>query len=846
MRVPLSWLRDHVELPPHVTGQDIADRLIRVGLEVESVEVVGADIRGPIVIGEVAEITELAGFAKPIRYCRVRTGRGADSGIVCGARNFRVGDRVVVALPEAVLPGGFAITERVTYGRASEGMMCSERELGIGGDHEGIAILSAGDVAHQEIGADAVTLLGLRDEVLDVAVTPDRGYCLSVRGIARELAHSYGVAFSDPALGHDAVLNRETPLGEVAVPAPRKIHREDPVGCDQIVVRLVRGVDASRLSPLWLRRRLSLVGMRSLSLVVDVTNYVMMELGQPLHAFNESAFGGDIVVRQARRGERLTTLDHVTRDLSPDDMVIVDSARDQPVALAGIMGGLDSEIGDDTTDLMLEAAHFTPSVIAGMSRRHRLSSEASRRFERGVDPTLPREASARAVALLRDLGTGDYAGCVEAGESIAVANRGKGFRYSVDDPTRVGGFPIDRTVVIRSLEAVGCVLPLPDDGVAVVEVTPPPWRPDLLAPADLTEEVLRLVGYDQIPSKLPKAPAGRGLTQAQRLRRHISRALAGAGYVEVLTYPFVGPGDWDSLGFASDDARRRALSVANPLADTEPLLRTTLLPRLLSVAQRNVSRGQLDVAVAETGVVFRPSKSGTSSAVPRPSVTSRPSDAEVMALTAALPEQPLHIAVVLAGNRLPSGWWGAGRPAVWGDAIAAARTVAAAVGVELRVRAADMPPWHPGRCAALLLGDVVVGYAGELHPRVVAQWGLPARACAMELATDAIVAAAVPAIRAPRVSTFPVATQDVALLVPETVPVAEVDRALRDGAGPLLESLWLFDIYTGEQVIGGSRSLAFTLRFRAPDRTLTVAETTTARDSAVAEASRRLAAVPRR
>jgi len=824
MRVPLSWLAEYVDLPAGTSPRDLAAALVRAGLEVETVTEVGHDISG-VVVGEVGEVTDLDEFKKPIRHCLVRVvPDGEPRGIVCGARNFAVGDRVAVALPGAVLPGGFEISVRKTYGRTSDGMICSARELGVGDDHRGILVLPPAS----PLGADVVDLLHLRDTVLDIAVTPDRGYCLSIRGIAREAATAFGAPLRDPA---DVAPVRE-PDSESADPHPAAI--EDPMAADRLVLRSVRGVDPARSSPLDMQRRLHLAGMRPISLSVDVTNYLMHELGQPLHAFDRRGLSGPVGVRRARPGERLTTIDHVDRELDPDDVLIADASG--PLSLAGSMGGLTSEVAPDTTDLVIEAAHFAAGPIARLGHRHELSSEASRRFERGVDPSLPPVASARAVQLLVELGGGTYVGKAE----VDLPRDTPAITLPATLPGRVIGVPYDRATVVRRLTDVGCAV-AGDDPLAV---TPPSWRPDLVDPYDLVEEVVRLEGYDAVPSMLPSTPAARGLTADQRRERAVSRALAAAGFVEVISYPFHGAEVLDAFGVAADDERRRLVRLANPLSDQLPYLRTTLLPPLLQALRRNLGRGSFDLALYEMGRVFleRPG----APAAPRPPVNRRPSPEELAALDQALPGQPMHVAAVLTGARELPGWWGPGRDAVWADAVAAARAVAAAVpGRELTVEAADLPPWHPGRCAALSIDGQRIGYAGELHPRVTAAMELPARTIAMEMDLSALLAGHAEIVDAPRVSTFPPATQDVALIVDDAVPAAEVEAALRGGAGELLESLRLFDVYTGAQIGPDRRSLAYALRFRARDRTLTSEEASAARDAAVAEATRRTGAVLR-
>ena len=887
MRVPISWLREYAPIPAPVDAQEVGRRLTAAGLEVEAVEQVGHDIRG-VIVGQVLTVEELTEFKKPIRYCRVAVSDAeltADpatvTGVVCGATNFTAGDRVAFATVGAILPGGFEITAAKKYGRISEGMICAVDELGIGEDHSGILILPP----DTPLGVDFVEYAGLRDDVLDITVTPDRGYAVSIRGVARELATAYQVPYTDPAStfvpGEDAsgLLEDGGPGGPGAGPdrATWPAAIDDPTACDRFVLREVRGFDPGAPTPLWMQVRLARCGMRSVSLAVDITNYLMIELGQPLHAFDRSKLRGPIVVRRARPGETLVTLDHVTRTLYPDDILITDDSG--PISMAGTMGGLATEIDDDSTDIVIEGAHFSDTGIAKMSRRHRLHSEASYRFERGVDRELPPRATERAAALLASLG----GATVVPGLTMAeVPVTPVTIELAADYPDRVAGVVYGLDTVVARLEEVGCAVrstpasheptiapwrAQPPDGAdhhakhdrqpTVLLVTPPSWRPDLTDPADLAEEVIRLEGYSNIPVRQPRASAGKGLTARQRALRAVSRALADDGFVEVRSEPFGPASDADRLMLPPDDPRRAAVAVANPLSDDQPLLRTTLLPGLFRVLAQNVGRGFGDIALFETGLVFLP-RPGAPGVAPILATDRGPTEAELATVDAALPEQPPRVAGVLAGYRELPGPWGPGRPATWADAIQAARALAAVEHVTLDVRAAAEPPFHPGRCAALFVRagatdadqgspEWLAGYAGELHPRVVAAFGLPERTCAFELDLAVIAAAAEVAgpVRGPAPSAYPLATQDIALVVAEDVPAADVAAALTAGAGELLEDVRLFDVYTGAQLGAGNKSLAYTLRLRAPDRTLTAAEATAARDAAVAEAARRTGAVLR-
>jgi phenylalanyl-tRNA synthetase beta chain len=833
-----------VDVPENATGADIAASLVRVGLEEEGLH--GGGVTGPLVVGRVLEMTpEPQKNGKTINWCRVDVGEngqrltdGTPQGIVCGAHNFAVGDLVVVVLPGAVLPGNFEISARKTYGHVSAGMICSAMELGIGTDHDGIIVLTellGDDAKDLKPGEDAIALLGLADEVVEVTVTPDRGYCFSIRGVAREYSHSTGATFRDPAQlpvpapndrGYAVRLADEAPLGGRA-------------GCDRYVARVVRGLDMERPSPRWMAKRLTEAGMRPISLAVDVTNYVMLALGQPLHAFDVSTLSGEIVVRRAREAERLTTLDDVDRELDVEDLLITDGGE-VPLAIAGVMGGETSEVTARTTDVLIEAAHFDPTSIARSSRRHRLTTEASKRYERGVDPALADAAAQLAVELLVEHGGG------VADDGVTDVDRRSARQPVSFDPTlpsTLVGLAYPREEVIEVLREIGCQVDEPQpDGPLTVQ--PPSWRPDLVNGPDFVEEVARLRGYDQSPSVLPQAPGGRGLTHGQRVRRIAANTLASIGLVEVLSYPFTSAGVHDQLGLEADDPRRRAVRLANPLSEEAPFLRTSVLSTMLETLRRNVSRGHKDVAICEVGLVTLPEESA--GPAPVPAVTARPDDDTLAAIEAAVPPQPRHLAYAMTGERERGGWWGQGRLADWSDAVEVVRSLADALAVEVVVSAADRAPWHPGRCARITLSDgTVVGHAGELHPKVVQAMGLPGRTVAGEIDLDVLTRASEPAVAAGSIWTHPVAHSDVALVVAADVTAGDVEAALRSGAGELLESLSLFDVYVGDQVDEGHKSLAYHLVFRAPDRTLKTQEVNQLRDRAVAAAAAATGAVLR-
>ncbi|MCV7430289.1 phenylalanine--tRNA ligase subunit beta [Mycolicibacterium bacteremicum] len=827
MRVPYSWLRDTVRLGApgwDASVDELEQILIRIGHEVEEIIPVGP-VTGPLTVGRVAEIEELTEFKKPIRACKVDVGEPEPRDIVCGAQNFAVGDLVVVALPGTVLPGDFEIAKRKTYGRTSDGMICSASELNLGGDHSGIMVLPPGTA---EPGAAAIDVVGLDDVVFHLAITPDRGYCLSLRGLARDIACAADLEFVDPA---------DVPALPVEGEAwPLTI--QPGTGVQRFGLRPVSGIDPTAVSPWWLQRRLLLSGIRAISPAVDVTNYVMLELGHPMHAHDRSLITGGFEVRFAAQGEKVTTLDDVTRTLHDTDVLIVDDVA--TAAIGGVMGAGTTEVRSTTTDVLLEAAVWDPAAVSRTQRRLRLVSEAGRRYERTVDPAISVAALDRCAALLAEIAGGTV-------EPTLTDWRGDPPRddwspapvsMPADLPDRVAGVRYPAGVAARRLTQIGAAVTESD---GVLTAVPPSWRTDLREPADLVEEVLRLEGLDIIPSVLPLAPPGRGLTPVQKRRRAVGKSLALEGFVEVLPTPFLPAGVFDQWGLPDDDPRRATVTLLNPLEADRPQLASTLLPGLLEALARNVSRGAVDTSLFAISHVAR--QTADTRAVDRIPTDRRPTDEEIAGLDRSLPRQPEHVGVVLAGLREPAGPWGPGRRVEAADAFEAVRAIGRAVGVELTLRAAAHLPWHPGRCAEVLVGDLTVGHAGQLHPAVIERTGLPAGTCAVELNLDDIPI--VERLPAPSVSPFPAVFQDISLTVAADVAAQAVVDAVRDGAGDLLEDVRLFDVYTGPQIGEGRKSLTLALRFRAADRTLTEDEASASRDAAVAAAAERVGAVQR-
>ncbi|MGO1628025.1 MAG: phenylalanine--tRNA ligase subunit beta [Microbacterium sp.] len=828
MRVPVSWLREFVEVPQEATPDEVFASLVSVGFEEE--ELVSFDVTGPVVVGRVVSFeVEPQKNGKNIRWCQVNVGEanGGVRGIVCGAQNFLEDDKVVVTLPGAVLPGGFAIAARKTYGHVSDGMIASATELGLGDESDGIIRLVEWGL-DPEVGADAIALLGLDDAAVDVNVTPDRGYALSIRGIAREYSLATGAAFSDPAVGaavaeasgFDVELSDDTP-----------IRGND--GATQFVARVVRGVDPSRPTPAWMVSRLALAGIRSLGLLIDITNYVMVELGQPIHGYDLDALTDGITVRRARAGETLTTLDGQKRELLAEDLLITDGSG--PIGLAGVMGGGTTEMGGATTNVLVEAATFDRVSIARTARRHKLPSEASRRFERGVDPAVAPVAAQRVVDLMVELagGTatdeGTRVGGVALADPVELPAGFAGGLIGVDyAPERI------REVLV----AIGCTVADASDGWSI---TAPTWRGDLTDKWALTEEIVRVDGLDKVPSVLPTPPSGRGLTAAQQGRRRVSNALAAAGFVETPAFPFVSEEQNDLYGSPSGESLP-GVRLANPLSAQQAFLRRSLIPGLAQTAHRNISRGLTDLAMFEVGSVFLPERGVAYGTDTVPPIAERPDEETLATLNASVPPQPRHVAILLSGNVTPKQPGRAAEQAGLEAALDAVRTIGVAAGIDIIVSQGERAALHPGRTGTLSAAGEEIGYVGELLPSVAADADLPAHTIVAELNLDLLLGLVGRRVVAASLSTYPAATQDVSLVVDAALAAADLRAALVEGAGDLLEHIRLVDDYRGDGLDAGTKSLTFAMRFRADDRTLTAAEATEAKLAGVRVADERFGA----
>ena len=815
MKVPLSWLAEYVELPKDATPHDVMEQLVRVGLEEESA--IGGEITGPVVVGKVLEfVEEEQSNGKTIRWCQVQVGPKPEDvrGIVCGARNFEVGDKVVVTLPGAVLPGGFEIAARKTYGHISDGMIASAKELSLSDDHDGILRLVTLGL-DPELGSDALELLGLNEAAAEVNVTPDRGYCFSIRGIAREYSHATKAKFTDPA---SHVTPEKVSGFDLKVADSAPIH--GTAGCSNFLLVGVEGIDATSPTPSWMANRLKLAGMRSISIAVDITNYVMLEMGQPLHAYDLDRLTGGIEVRRAKKGEKITTLDDKERILHEEDLLITDQSG--PIGIAGVMGGASTEVSDATTKILLEAAIFDPISIARSARRHKLPSEASRRFERGVDHKVSAYAAARAAQLLVELAGGKLSGlgAEHVTEMAAV-------KISMDAgfPSALVGYEYQEKEVVAALEMIGCKV----SGKGSLEVEVPSWRPDLRHKTDLAEEVARLVGYDKIPATIPVAPPGRGLTRKQQLRRKVLGTLVGGGFVEVLNYPFYSPeqNSW----FSSS----KAIELENPIQSEAGQLRKELLPGLLQAASRNVSRANSNLAIVEEGSAFI---SGGTAVTSLPVGNERPSDKVLASLNASIPSQPRKLAGVVLGDWVPQQPGQASIEAGYQQAISALFSALGSIGVDAALTQSEVMGLHPGRGAKVSVSGKEVGIVGELHPDIADELHLPGRVGVFEVDLSAIYDLAPELITATEIGVMPAATQDLSLVVGLDVSAADLVETIEEGAGELLESISLVDDWRSE-TLGQKKSLTFSMVFRAKDKTLTAAEATAAKEAAVQLAAER-------
>lgn len=786
MRVSLTWLQEFIDLPTtDVSELSYAfDMLGHTTEGVENLEVGWSDVY----VGEVLDVAAHPD-ADRIRVCQVDSGDGPTQ-IICGAWNFESGAMVAVARPGSVLPGDFEIARRTIRGVESNGMICSERELGLGDDHVGILVLDG----KPTIGEPFADLVELPDVVFELDVPTSRPDALSLVGIARDLAAWFEVDYQVPPV------EMPTVTGSTAI----SVEIADPTGCRRFTAREIRGVTVGR-APLKMRHRLHKVGTRSVSDVVDVTNYVMYELGHPLHAFDADSIVGDrLVVKRAEPGEKLETLDHVNRALTTDDLIIYDEAG--PTSMSGTMGGARSEVSENTRRVLMEAASWDPPTIMHMWRRHDLRSEAATRFERGVDPNLADVANRRASAMVQAMSGGEILdGAVD---EIAVDVEPWTVELPAGESDRLLGPGFEPPYVTSILERLGMSV----SGDDPLMVTVPTYRPDLTRPADLVEEVARIHGFDKFDATLPTGPAG-GLSETQRRQRVLLGTLTGAGLSQAINLPFVSVAELVGLGHETDGSD--LLTIKNPLRDEESKLRPTLLPGLLNDLRYNQSHGTASVGLFEVGKVF----------------FSEPDPDDPR-----LPHEYDRLAWAVVGDVGARGLDGSPFKADAAFSLGLWRRVSAALALDPTVEQATRPGFHPGRTAEISIGGEVIGHAGELAPSTARFFEVEGRVAVAELNLEPLLRA-VPDRLSSTPSVYPHVDFDLSFVMPSSTPAAELLAATTSAAVDLVESARVFDEFRGGSIGGDRKALAITYRLRAPDRTLEQKEIGSIRQSMIQAAA---------
>jgi phenylalanyl-tRNA synthetase beta chain len=780
MKVSLSWLRSYVDVEMDVA--EMAERLTRAGLEVDSVAdrfAWLADVR----VGRVAEVSPHPN-ADRLSLCTVEAGGGTVR-VVCGAPNVRSGMLAPLAPTGTVFPNGKALEKSVIRGEASEGMLCSAAELDLGADASGLLELDA-DLS---VGAPLAEALGLSDPMLEIELTPNRPDCLAVLGVAREVAAFEGKRIQKPAPAMPAAAGSVSERTSVTI--------EDPEHCPRYAARMVENVTVGP-SPDWLRDRLLSVGLRPINNLVDVTNFVMMETGQPLHAFDHDRLEeGRIVVRTAEEGERFTTLDGKERTLAGDMLMICDGKR--PVAVGGVMGGLNSEIEDHTRNVLIESAYFDPVGIRRTAKRLGLSTDASHRFERGVDPEGTLYALDRAAALMAELGGGALLEGTIDERPIVIGP--KPIALSADACNRHLGLGLGREEIADQLRSIEFEAVL-ESGSDRLTVTPPSFRVDVTRPEDLMEEVARRWGYDRIPVTFPSLPA-EGAPPAPRveLRNRLRDRMAGFGFAEIISYSFIDPAAMDRLRIGPEDDRRRQLPILNPISEEMAVMRTTLLPSLLDAVRRNLAHGNRDLRLFEVGKVF---------------FSNGPD---------RLPDEYEWAGGLWTGLRAEAGWHTPDEPCDFFDLKGALEALLNGLGVAgvrfTAPAAADCGALRPGHAAILLLDGAEIGRIGEVRPEARDAFDLAQPVFVFELNLEAIADRTSDLPRAAPLPRFPAVFRDVTLVLDRAAEAADVVARVRESGEPLVEDAWLFDVYAGEKVPDGRKSLSLRIVYRSPGETLT-------------------------
>lgn len=779
MKVSLKWLEDYVEIDLGV--KELAERLTMAGLEVDAIEEAGPDFSG-VVVAKILSVRPHPESEK-LHLCEVSTGEQTYP-VVCGAPNTRAGNTVALATVGATIPGGYVIKSSRLRGEISEGMLCSEEELGIGEDASGIMILPA----DLPLGMDLKEALQLKETVLDIGVTPNRADCLSVIGIAREVAALTGKPLRLP----------DTSVVESAddIRTMTSVTIADPDLCPRYSARIIKNVKI-KPSPRWMRERLEAVGLRSINNIVDVTNFIMMEMGQPLHAFDFRFLEeGRIVVRRSQEGEHFISLDEKDRILKADTLMICDGVK--PVAIAGIMGGLNSEVKDDTSTILLESAYFNPPSIRRSAKWMGMGTDASFRFERGIDPEGVINALNRAAKLMAELGEGDVCGGYidEYPKPVAIA---KDILLRVQRVNDILGTQISTDDMTGILERLGMTVKPEGDGV--FKVTPPTFRVDIEREIDLVEEIARLYGYERISVTMPAATGlPRGKSPKQLLEERLRTMLMGAGLSEVINYSFVPSAFPAVLGLQKEPEALRLVRIRNPLTEDQSVMRTTLVYSLLEVMARNGRSGVHDLRIFEIGRIFYATSEGQ------------------------LPEEQNRFGCLVTGARFADSWHDSGISVDFYDL----KGIVEAVGTEFNLPDMQFSPgtsWpflHPGRSCQVISKNKTIGFIGEVHPRILEAMDLKNRAIICELDMDLLLGAARNAKREFReVSKYPASSRDVAFLVPKDLAAQRLMEAAYSQREELLEKVTIFDVYAGRNVPEGTKSLGLRFSYRSGERTLT-------------------------
>ena len=779
MKVTLNWLREFVDID--VDTPKLVEMLDLSGTKVESVNRPGEGLSG-VIVAEVLNIDKHPN-ADTLWLVDVRNDSG-EQRIVCGVRNFAVGDRVPLARVGAQLPG-ITITERKIRGETSQGMLCSGAELGVSRDHSGILVLPP----DAELGADIVPTLELDDTIFELEITLNRPDCMSVLGVAREVA-----ALTDKGLRRPKV--KLEAASDVSSPVTVRI--DDPKGCPRYLARYIEGVKIGP-SPQWMATRLLACGVRPISNVVDVTNYALIELGHPLHAFDRANVSDHtILVRRARTGERFTTLDGVERELHPDDLMIADPKG--AIAIAGVMGGEDSEVSEETTDVILESAYFDPESIAFTARRQGMRTEASSRFERGMDVEMVPFAAERAAQLMAELAGGRVSATVVDQYPTRIERRKVRLRPARTN--RMLGIEISPAEQAQRLRSVELVV---DEATGGLEVVVPTFRPDIAREIDLVEEVGRLHGFHELPSTLPKGAAG-GLEAQQRAERRLREVLVGFGVYEAVTPSLISPEDVDALGLDPGNPARRMVRTWNPMVADESAMRTTLLPSLLKAVARNRAQRAEGVALFEVARIYEPTDD-------------------------QLPQEGLVLAAAFSGLRRRQEWTGPARSWDFFAAKGLIEGTFAALGVPPPdFTPAKGMPFHPTRAATVGLGATALGAVGELHPEICEHFDVAERTLVFELSLAPLFDVLPKRVQATELARLPATLLDIALVVDEDTAAGKVQRVIEHAGSPEVTSVRLFDVYRGEQIAAGKKSLAFALELRSETKTLTDEEALAVRD----------------